>query len=377
MTLKDPLPIRCLNPCCPNTVQQVKKSGRPRQYCSEACGKAYRKNREVRSARVGVDQAAYTREVADDLARQIATCLEAARTRDPLTALRQVVQVEKDFADLKDALVQQARHQGTKSAQIAEAMRISPYKLSRDMSAIAVSRRRENRRRARSSEAAAPLADRPAPPSASSQGPALRLPGGRSSPPTSADPSPVSSDASTSAGGAKPMATLARALTHLQRTSDKTLRALAGESGVSASYVSRILSGGRCPSWKITRQIALSCDADPAALKPLWDIARGHTVAQADTFHAALRGLHLAASCPEPETIRQLSQSALTVNDITMMLHGQQVPAWQIVDHFISALHGRPETIRPLWDAARHAALAAQPAEAPVSARVESLSEAL
>ncbi|MFD8462372.1 helix-turn-helix domain-containing protein [Streptomyces antimycoticus] len=377
MTPKDPLSIRCFNPSCPNTVTQVKKSGRPRQYCSEACGKAYRKNRDVRSAQMSRDQAAYTREVADEVARQVAVCLGAARTCDPLTALRQVVQAEKNFGDLKDALVQQARHQGMKSACIAEAMSISPYKLSRDMSTPSVTRRIENRYKARSSETALPLPIRTTPPPAPSQATAPRFPSGRSSPPTPAPISPVCTESSTPAEEAKPADTLARALTHLQRTSDKTLRALAGESGVSASYVSRILSGGRCPSWKITQQIALSCYADPAELKPLWDAARGHPIVQADTFHPALRGLHLAASCPEPDTIRQLSHNALTVDEITMLLHGQQVPDWQVVRHFVGALRGRPETVRPLWKAARHAALAVQPTESTASASVGSASETL
>ncbi len=85
-----------LQPQLSEHVTQVKKSGRPRHTAARHAASLPQEPGRT-NAQVSRDQAAYTREVADEVARQVAVCLGAARTCDPLTALRQVVQAEKNF----------------------------------------------------------------------------------------------------------------------------------------------------------------------------------------------------------------------------------------------------------------------------------------
>ncbi|WP_443057548.1 helix-turn-helix domain-containing protein [Streptomyces sp. IBSBF 2806] len=92
-----------------------------------------------------------------------------------------------------------------------------------------------------------------------------------------------------------PAAVLTRALSQLQHLSGKSRRELAHDTHVSASYVSRVLTGERCPSWKIARRLTLACGGDPAENQPLWAAARGQIPTHRQSLPAALRGLHLAA----------------------------------------------------------------------------------
>ncbi|MDX3854010.1 helix-turn-helix transcriptional regulator, partial [Streptomyces sp. AK02-01A] len=149
-----------------------------------------------------------------------------------------------------------------------------------------------------------------------------------------------------------PAATLASALSHLHRVSGKSIRVLSEETGISPSYASRVFSGERLPTWKVTRKLALACDGEPDELRLLWNAARGYRVVRPTSLSAALRGLHLAAALPEPDVIRARAGNTLSLEDITSMLNGSRIPDWPRVDHLVDALRGEPETIRPLWEAA-------------------------
>ncbi|RRR83166.1 XRE family transcriptional regulator, partial [Streptomyces sp. RP5T] len=41
--------------------------------------------------------------------------------------------------------------------------------------------------------------------------------------------------------------------------------------GCSPSFMSRILSGERVPTWTLTRKFAQACGADPAVLRTVWE----------------------------------------------------------------------------------------------------------
>ncbi|MEV0281683.1 helix-turn-helix transcriptional regulator [Streptomyces sp. NPDC050610] len=142
---------------------------------------------------------------------------------------------------------------------------------------------------------------------------------------------------------------MSAALSHLQRHSGKTLRDLAEEARVSPSYICRVLSSERCPSWKVTRRIVTACRGDLDAVRLLWDTARGQYPVQASSLHTALRGLHLSAACPAPAQIRRSTNNRITEQDVTALLYGAYVPEWETVAHLVDALHGRLETIHPLW----------------------------
>ncbi|MEU5689650.1 hypothetical protein DEJ48_39220 [Streptomyces venezuelae] len=42
----------------------------------------------------------------------------------------------------------------------------------------------------------------------------------------------------------------------------------------------------------------------------------------------------------------------MSTHEIRTILEGAYIPEWETLGRLVSALHGRPETIRPLWAAA-------------------------
>ncbi|MFD9223460.1 helix-turn-helix domain-containing protein [Streptomyces sp. NPDC060064] len=357
MTPKGHDRLECLAPGCRNIIEQT-RSGRRRKYCSDACGVRYRKFRSAHPE--AIDNDAYAIAVAEQYAQHAGQLTRTIRDGQPVAALQLLVTCEQDSRDLRAAVVQQARDRKIKSADIATALHISADTLSRLMTAEHISSRREHR----TTPTTPPPAPAPPPqsgPSAGTSGPHQRYP--RPAPISPPRPAGGFPDTDNGPPADGPAATFARALSHLQRTSDKTLRALGQEARVDPSYVSRVLSGERLPSWKVTRKVASACGGDPEEQRPLWDAARGYRVVQPASLHAALRGLHLSAACPDATLIRQRTHNTVSVEDITGMLNGTRVPDWDLVDHLVGARHGQADTIRPLWDAARTTAgpNAAQP----------------
>ncbi|WP_219822252.1 helix-turn-helix domain-containing protein [Streptomyces sp. Ru73] len=97
---------------------------------------------------------------------------------------------------------------------------------------------------------------------------------------------------------------LATVLSSLQRASDHTLRTLGEVTGLSASFLSRIMSGQRFPTWWATALTtrACACGADPEVLRRVWEDA-GARRERKDDPHAllsALRHLHQRAGSPSP-----------------------------------------------------------------------------
>ncbi|MFE0098919.1 helix-turn-helix domain-containing protein [Streptomyces sp. NPDC059009] len=348
MTPKGQGGLPCPNPGCPNTVDQVHGSGRPRQYCSESCGKAYRKMRSKLPPETAAHDD-YAIQVAEDLAHKAQLLVRLVRDAGTLEALSLLVEVRVDIEDIEAAIVQQARDRKKTGTEIAQALHVGTDKVSRKLSSDATARSRQ-RRLDRTPPAA------PAPPQAPTTptAPAPPIPRQRTPrpPSTPRDPGTDKDTAGPPADG--PAAALSRALSHLQRTSGKTLTALGGEAGVSTSYISRILSGERVPSWPVTRTIVSSCGRDPAIVRPLWDAARGIQAPGPSTLNAALRGLLLAACTPSYARIRARTHNALTLEEIHAVIDQAQVPEhFDTVGHLVSALDGQPETFRPLWNAAR------------------------
>ncbi|WP_079107021.1 helix-turn-helix domain-containing protein [Streptomyces sp. NRRL S-1521] len=338
--------LACAGPGCANPVSQTGKPrpGRPSLYCSDACGRAYRKLSDQMGES---DHDAYAEQVAGecvDFLEHVKDLLGAGR---PLEALQQIMLFDCELRDLTAAAVVQARGHKKKSTDIADALNVGTDNISRNWSIAATARRRRRRAERRQQ-----------PPTES---PPVRAAPGRRPPHRTPHPG-VSRENSDAAGltGAQVRATdlehpgqvLARALSQVQRTSDMTLRALGKEAGVSASYISRVLTGDRLPSWRITRVIAAACGADPADLKPLWNEARGLRPAEPVSLFSAIRGLVLADANPSAGQLSSRLDHALSADEIHNILAGVHVPEWEKVGQLVSALHGQPETIRPLWAAA-------------------------
>lgn len=381
----------CRNPGCTRRVERALR-GRPRKYCRDACRSASRSARTARTSPNTGGHDAYAWDVLTGLRERTAALgrLLGQNGGDLLERIIQAHQLTRDADELVGAVVQQARDRRVPMRDIAAALNISPDTVRRHWPPRRVDERMRDRR-SRGQPTPPDPGDPGAPPGPRErrgsrdrspdrepgregggerkrrEGGARRTPGGdaRSRGPDAgppASPRPVRTRANPLwAGGDAPpddraTVRLARALSHLQRASGKPLRALGVEAQVSASYVSRVMSGERCPSWDVTRRLIAACDGDPAELRPLWVSARGlgypaRELPNAATLHAALRGLHLAAARPDPATICRSSLGRLTPEGIAQLLHGPQVPDWQTVDCFVHAVHGCCDEIRPLWEA--------------------------
>ncbi|MFJ8856352.1 multiprotein-bridging factor 1 family protein [Streptomyces sp. NPDC102437] len=326
----DQLESRCPGPGCFNTVKQT-GVGRKRVYCSDQCGTRYRRHTRTPAA----DNHAFAVASLNDL-RHLLDQLDVVDGEDPVHSLELVLACEMVWKDLKTAVVLQSRDNKMKMPAIADALHMSTSALGRMLDSAPG--RRERR-----------LAPRlPARPTALPS-PRHPMPG----PPRGRNPEGGTGDTDGAAPGHGPVATFASALSHLHRKSGKTNKRLGNDVGVDPSYISRVISGERIPSWKVTRKLAHALAADDKELRPLWNAARGYNVADRATFHAALRGLHLAAAHPTIDALQ--SKTSLPPNQITAVLTGSVLPDWETAECLVSALNGQSDLIRPLWDIARAA----------------------
>ncbi|WP_079271443.1 helix-turn-helix domain-containing protein [Streptomyces lydicus] len=163
-----------------------------------------------------------------------------------------------------------------------------------------------------------------------------------------------------------PIQHLASALSFLQRQTGQTLKDTASDCGISASYISRILSGDRLPSWPVVAQIAHCCDGNLEELRDLWEAAQRPPDLEARArppapdqheaarrcFLTALRALYLAADRPNLWSIRRATGSILSIAAIANALNGADIPDWPSTARLVFALHGRPADFRSLWHAA-------------------------
>ncbi|MEV7862954.1 helix-turn-helix transcriptional regulator [Streptomyces hirsutus] len=181
-----------------------------------------------------------------------------------------------------------------------------------------------------------------------------------SQPPWVAD---VSEDAGGDAGAdvVSPAGQLAAALTQLQVASGLTIREVADFTMLSPSFISRVLSGDRLPTWDLTCSLAVLFGSDPAELRVLFEAAHGMTAqwrqpvaAAIAQLHAAVRGLYLAAASPTAERIEQLSSKAVTAFEARRVLAGIDVPEWEVLAALVCALGGRPHDFKPLWEAVHY-----------------------
>lgn len=214
----------CPNPGCPNTIDRTPRVGRPRQYCSDACGRAYRKRRSGQPVTTANDMYAAT--VAGEFAQRTQALFELVRAGDPLEALRQLVEADRDWLDVRAAVVQQARDRRHNASAIAAALHISPDKLSRDLSAEAVARRKHNRGKTKA--AGPPTRTQNYRPSRNER----KRPGpGDNSPGTNTADNATGAGTGPPTGNASPH--LIRALSRLRRTGRRTTTRPARTSGVS------------------------------------------------------------------------------------------------------------------------------------------------
>jgi transcriptional regulator with XRE-family HTH domain len=100
---------------------------------------------------------------------------------------------------------------------------------------------------------------------------------------------------------------------------------VSGRIGCSASYLSRILSGERVPTWDLTRKFAQACGADPGVLRTVWESEKlsqkgrelvmdldGTSLTAAEQLRIAVQTLHLRAGRPAPNDVAVASRWLLS-----------------------------------------------------------------
>ncbi|MFD4605363.1 helix-turn-helix domain-containing protein [Streptomyces sp. NPDC058464] len=167
---------------------------------------------------------------------------------------------------------------------------------------------------------------------------------------------------------------LAPVLSMLARASELPLNELARQARCSPSYLSRVLSGHRVPSWKIAERLARACGADPVVLRKVWETEQlrrrpsRHPSTSQDEIdvldgistqaHAvqrlmtALRTLHVRAGQPTAQDIAIASQWRLQATQITAVLDGTAACDWPTLLRLVQALGGSVDYFHPLWEAA-------------------------
>ncbi|MFF2374897.1 helix-turn-helix domain-containing protein [Streptomyces xiamenensis] len=328
-----PGPIPCRRPNCPNTFVRKQGAGRPQEFCSEKCRKKSHRPGKLPAAD-GEHRRGQSLQLSEDLLRKAEVVARLTREDTghdadlPVRVAELAGAVIRDAHDLRSVSMRQARDRGTPTGALADRLHLSTDTVRKHSQPKAIDRRMRSRL---TPSDPAEDADEPGDLPPPLEGLAL----------------------GTQTDG--PSAVLSRALSHLQRTSGRAVKAIAAQAGVSSSFISRTLSGERRPSWHITRSITRTCGGDPATIRPLWEATRGAiTPSGPEAFHAALQGLHLSAAHPTPDTIHRRSRHLITMDDIHTLLQGYGVPDnWWTVDRFVYALRGQPHIFRPLWDAAR------------------------
>ncbi|RST16466.1 XRE family transcriptional regulator [Streptomyces sp. WAC05374] len=332
--------------------------GRPSKYCKPACGTASR-----RKTTEPPDCSAHTalvKEISEDISRGAGDMMSDAYAElSSAELLSHMAVLQRQLEDYEAAVIRRGRARGESWEELSVPLSISPERLRKKWTTDTLDRRLQMRAARTAAEASAAYRAALIPGQRSTRAGSgtrpARGPGAGREPDTGRhdDQPPPTQD---------PRHQLASALSYLQRASNKTVREIATYAVITPSYVSKILAGSRLPSWPVTQRLAEAYETSADELRPLWEAAHhdrtsthlpapaGETPAR--RFHTALRSLHLAASRPDPWTIRQSSDNVLKVATISRALSGPYVPDWNTTGRLVAALSGRPADIRPLWQAA-------------------------
>lgn len=272
MTTRDDSFLVCRH--CNRKFVRASGKGRPPTYCGPACRSAAYRRRTRTTADTRPAPDPQVARIGEDLVAQVRRLGRLARATDTgstLEMLRQLNLLQRELADFTAAAVQRARTGGAGWNVIGESLHVSGDTARTRWSAGQVERRLNNRTKR------APA--RPAP--------RRNNPGGREPRPSQSSARPSQNGPDTEAGRGSPRrgTSLSLALSGLHRGSGKSLRGLARDAGISASFASRVLNGDRLPSWPITEALAVACGADPSGVRSVWEDARTSSVSR-----TALRG---------------------------------------------------------------------------------------
>lgn len=154
---------------------------------------------------------------------------------------------------------------------------------------------------------------------------------------------------------------LAPVLSMLVRTSKQMNKEVSTKMGISASCLSRILSGERVPTWSLTQNFARACGADPDVLRTVRESEKlnekpsartpleGPPLPAALRLHQAIRTFHHRAGRPASQDIALASHWTLSVTDVASVIEGQAIPAWQTLRAVVTLLGGDRDYFEALW----------------------------
>ncbi|WSQ15126.1 helix-turn-helix domain-containing protein [Streptomyces sp. NBC_01231] len=328
---------------CRQRFERTGKPGRRQEYCTPACRRRAQRERSrttVNTAQPTGSPLPLARNIAESVQALAEGLLAAEYDEQGLAVLLgRAAELTREVEYYVCAVVHDARTQGGSWDTVAAAAAVSPATARSRWAEKTVRRRLERRASERSTarqrDTAATHAVQPRPDSQEMGQSGERLSG-----------------------------KLSAALSHLHRGSGLSIREVADRTGLSASYVSRILSGERVPGWPVVETLAVLFGGDADELAVLWENAQGLTPPTrqalpdaAARLNAALRGLYLAAASPSPARIHEASAGKLSESTVKEMLGGRLVPDWKTTVAFVRAVGGTPADVRPLWEAVHYAFL--------------------
>ncbi|MFG3229574.1 helix-turn-helix domain-containing protein [Kitasatospora sp. NPDC048194] len=384
-------PATCRFCDTPLAVADGPRKGRPQEYCNAVCRQAaHRERRKAKTrpptrtdapapsppptlsaahppgapARADAPSMEDTlMEIVKDMQeelRQLARCLSATET-PPEDALRRAVRMRAQLEGLTAGLVGLARDRRLTWSAIGDLLGIGEDTARHRFQPAYIARRLGQLVRFRQEAPAKPKSRR------SHTEPA------KTPPPT------------TDAAAAEPSRAsynrLAPVLSMLARSCDLPLQTIAKRTGCSPSYLSRLLSGERVPTWTMTERFAKACGADPLILRKVWESERlkekepalrraaepgTSPVPGVDDLLAALRTLHVRAGRPTAYDVAVASRWKLTPDRVSEILDGA-VEDWDDLAVLLYVLGGDRDYFRPLWEAAEAAASRIQPPAAPAA----------
>ncbi|MEU9237104.1 helix-turn-helix domain-containing protein [Streptomyces subrutilus] len=288
-------------------------------------------------------------------ARELAKTLPTA---DSESSLRQVARLQEQLESLTAGMVGRARSHRTTWATIGRILRISEDTARHRFPERVIERSLSRFSRIRSTPGSGF--------SPGLRGMPLTPAGPAEDPPSEArETGTEETDAPTTAREPSGAAynRLAPVLSMLLRSAQLTNKEASTRIGCSASYLSRILSGERVPTWPLTQKFARVCGADPDVLRKVWETERlsdktrdaeppqekDHLLPATVRLRAALNTLHTKAGRPTPYDIVVASHWSLEVPQIAALLEGERIPDWEVVKAFVQLLAGDTGYFKGLW----------------------------
>ncbi|WP_127454874.1 helix-turn-helix transcriptional regulator [Streptomyces sp. B29(2018)] len=335
------MPNRCenCNQLLPGSAPEG-KLGRPAKYCSTNCRQAAHRARK-RAEEAGTLRPPKTtrrpaqskhQEAAEEIlfdviegARELLHILPSAPGPD---LLHRAAHMREGLDALTAGLVGHGRAQGMTWAQVSAGLGISEDTARHRYAEAAIMRRLSRFVSPR------PAAVEPSPPAQPSTSTPMREITGPD------DPRPA-------------ISRLAPILSLLARKSPLPLKRIAERMGCSPSYLSRVLSGERVPTWPLTVKFARACGADPQVLRKVWETERLQHQEPVDPvlvddpeltplakYLTALRTLHIQAGAPSTHELVVASRWKLTTTDITSVLEGKSVSEQTLLQRVVLLLGG-------------------------------------